>query len=121
MITLFMSCNKKTNTDMIDNENIQRADYIMNTELSSSDYSSIEGYFPKEGFVSTAEIAFQIAEPILNSIFGKEHIENEKPFSVNLENNVWIIEGTSYSRKGGVAYIEIKKSNGEILKVYHGK
>jgi hypothetical protein len=113
----------KTGTDTKKEENIQQTlNYVINEDLSSNDYSNIEGYFPKEGLVPTAEIAFQIAESVLINLFGKETIEEEKPFSINLENDVWIIEGSlEKGFKGGVAYIEIRKSDGEILKVTHTK
>jgi hypothetical protein len=79
--TVIIGCNKKTDiTNSMDNKNVQKVDYIINTNLSSRDYSDIEGYFPKEGLVPTMEIAFQIAEPILHKIYGKEHIEKEKTF-----------------------------------------
>jgi hypothetical protein len=101
-------------------ENTQKSDYLINEKLSLNDYSAVKGYFPKEGFVPTAEMAFQIAESILSKIYGKETIESEKPFSINLENDVWMIEGyLEQGVKGGVAYMEIQKSNGEILKVIH--
>jgi NADH dehydrogenase FAD-containing subunit len=120
--TIIIGCNKKEDvSNSMNNENIQKDDYVMNDNLSLSTYSDIAGYIPKDGLVPTAEIAFQIAEPILVNIFGEEHIEKEKPFSINLENDIWIIKGTPYYRKGGVAYIEIRKTNGEILKVVHEK
>jgi len=113
----------KTGIDTSKKENIQQtSDYIINEGLSLKSYSDISGYFPKEGLVPTAEIAFQIAEPVLSQIYGKEKIESEKPFSVNIENDIWIIEGhLDMGILGGVAYMEIRKSNGEILKVIHGK
>ena len=124
-IAIFTSCNfiektKKTESNMIES-NLQN-NYVLNTQLSATDYSEYKGYFPKEGFIPTAEVAFRVAEPILNEIYGEENIEEQKPFSVNLENDIWILEGyIEPGVKGGVAYMEIRKSNGEILKVYHGK
>jgi len=120
---LLFSCSSKVrkaeNTD--NQDNIQK-EYILKGSLSLNDYSSTNGYFPKDGFVSTPEIAIQIAETILNGIYGKKNIEKQKPFFINLENDVWIIEGKIENDvKGGVAYMEIRKSNGEILKVIHGK
>jgi hypothetical protein len=107
--------------NIINQDSIPQVNYIIDTNLSLEDYSEVKGYFPKEGFVPTAEIAFQIAEPILNQIYGEE-IEEEKPFSINLENDIWVIEGyLAPGFKGGVAYMEIRKSTGEILKVIHTK
>ncbi len=117
-----MSCNIKTATDTDKKDNQQTQDYIINENLSLNDYSDVKGYFPEDGFVPTAEIAFQIAEPILCQIYGKEKIEREKPFSINLENDIWMVEGSiEKGFDGGVAYIELRKSNGEILKVIHTK
>jgi hypothetical protein len=124
IIILLVSCKKQSSFDIVrdkTNEKTQQVDYVLDTSLSLEEYANEEGSFPQEGFVPTAKIAFQIAEPVLNNIFGKVHIENEKPFSINLENDIWIIKGTLYSRKGGVAYMEIRKDNGEILKVIHEK
>ena len=123
-ITFLMGCNIKTATNTDKEKGGQlMSNYVINEKLSSNDYSEVKGYFPKDGLVPNEKIAFQIAEIILSQIYGKETIEEEKPFSINLENDVWIIEGSlpEEYEKGGVAYIEIKKSSGEILKVIHTK
>ena len=123
-VATFTSCNfnKKTKNAKVDMpESTSLNSYILDSKLSVADYSEYEGYFPKKGFIPTEEIAFQIAEVIFSNIYGKDCIEGEKPFSINLENDIWIIKGTLHARKGGVAYMEIRKSNGEILKVHHGK
>lgn len=117
---LFLSCDIKTNTSVIKETNPQVLNYVINNNLSLKKYSKVKGYFPQEGLIPTAEIAFQIIEPILNQLYGKELIQSEKPFSINLENDIWIIEGyLEKGMKGGVAYVEIRRSNGEILKVIH--
>jgi len=124
-IVIFISCNFNKKTKKVEGgmfELNHQSNYVPNTQLSVADYSEYKGYFPKEGFIPTAEVAFQVAESILNKIYGKESIEEQKPFSINLENDIWILEGhIEPGVKGGVAYMEIRKSNGEILKVYHGK
>lgn len=76
--------------------------------------------------VFSAEVAFKIAEPLLNSAYGKDNITSQKPFRIKLINNVWVIAGTLPKTKGGrvlggTAYIEIKKSNGQVLKAIHGE
>jgi hypothetical protein len=122
LVTIFNSCRGKMDKDnIINNESVQQIDYVVNRHLSSEVYSCFEGDIYEDGFVPSPEIAFQIAEIVFNNIYGREHIEKEKPFFINLENDIWIIEGTSYTRKGGVAYMEMRKNNGEILKVCHGK
>jgi hypothetical protein len=114
-----VSCNKKAAKE----NNAEKMDFIIDRELSLNDYSKYNGVKPEGGVVPNDTIAFQIAEIVLSHIYGEEVIENEKPFSVNLENGVWIIEG-SFSEeydKGGSAYIEINKQTGEIIKVFHTK
>jgi len=122
---IFTCCksNKKLNLIKSDiAESNQQHNYVLNSKLSLADYAEYERYFPKEGLVPTAEIAVEIADVILSNIFGKENIEEQKPFSINLEGNIWIIDGyLEPGVKGGTAYIEINKENGEILKVSHGK
>ena len=50
-----------------------------------------------------------------------------KPFSVNLVNGIWVIEGhipngnDSALTFCGQSYVEIRKSNGEIIKLLHTK
>jgi hypothetical protein len=99
--------------------------YTINNNLSSTNYSSLATIKPKDGYITTPEMAAKIAEIILIQIYGKEQIEKEKPFSVNLENNIWIVEGywdkEDYNTFGGVAYMELSKQTGEILKVVHTK
>ncbi|OGX92293.1 hypothetical protein BEN49_16430 [Hymenobacter coccineus] len=56
-------------------------------------------------------------------IYGKS-IEEKKSFQVVLyDNEVWVVQGTLPKRYelGGVAYIEINKKDGRILKITHGK
>jgi hypothetical protein len=76
---------------------------------------------PKDGFVPNEQTAIQIAEAIWLPIYGKR-IESEKPFVAKLiGDTLWVVEGTLHFDKGGVAYIEINKSNSCVMKVKHGK
>ena len=71
--------------------------------------------------VPNEETAIKIAEVILFSIYGQS-IYTDRPYSIELRNGVWIIEGTlPKGCQGGVPYIEIQKKDGKILKVMHGK
>lgn len=72
-------------------------------------------------YVPNEETAIKVAEAILYPIYG-EKIYKQKPFVVVLNNDVWIIKGSlPKGMLGGVAYIEIQKSDCKILKVTHGK
>jgi membrane protein YdbS with pleckstrin-like domain len=75
----------------------------------------------KNGYVPNKETAIRIAEAIWLSIYGKEIYKN-KPFNATLKDNeVWIIEGTLHSPRGGVPYAEIQKADCKVLKVTYGK
>lgn len=78
-------------------------------------------YKPEKGYVSDAATAIKIAEAVLIPIYGEKIIAAEKPFKAELKDNVWIVEGTLHSARGGVAVIEISKDDGAILRVSHGK
>lgn len=120
MVCFIIGCNKNEEHKNIQQENA--IEFVLNNLLSSEDHISYNGISPKEGFVPNAEIAVQIANVILSELYETDKIKNQQPFSVNIENNVWIIEGNLNKEfKGGVAYIEIDKMTGEVLKVYHGK
>jgi len=127
IIYLFWGCSlKDTKQGIVDNQMDEQKDdpkeYVLIETLSAKDYASYDGIILKDGFVSTPEIAVQIAEVILKKIYGEKKIERQKPFSINLENDIWIIEGyLEQSYDGGVAYMEIRKDNGKIVKVIHGK
>lgn len=75
------------------------------------------------GFI-TKDKAVKIAENKWMEIYGysQKELESYKPYKIKLENGVWIIEGTLPSTMlGGTPLIEIRATDGEILKTYHGK
>lgn len=89
-------------------------------------------YKPPSGFVPDSRTAIAIAEAVLIPVYGKEHIEGERPFTATLKHDVWIIEGTLYCPDGkggmkttdclgGVAVVRISKSDGCIRYMLHGK
>jgi hypothetical protein len=73
-------------------------------------------------YVPNKETALRIAEAIWLPIYG-DNIYNQKPYIVTLvDSSIWIVKGTlPENMRGGVAYIEIQKSNCKILKVTHGR
>jgi len=78
---------------------------------------------PVNGFVPDATTALKIAEVILVSIYGQDSFDGQKPHEVKLnEKDVWEITGTLPPwTMGGVAYMQIQKSDSKILKVIHGE
>ena len=83
-------------------------------------FSAEAPYIPKEGFVPNEETAIKIAEAVWLPIYGKT-IYKERPFKTKLIDNIWYVSGTLHSPLGGVAEVEIDKTNGKILRVTHGK
>jgi len=73
--------------------------------------------------VPDADTAKRIAEAIWLPIYGKKVIDSEKPFKVRLKGDVWIVEGADLPKDwvGGVALVEISKSDCRVLRVSHGQ
>jgi hypothetical protein len=82
---------------------------------------------PKEGYVPNAETAIKIAVAVWTPIYGEETIKSEKPYRATLKDGIWTVQGLMPDNPlntpmfGGVAYIEIAKSDGKILLVEHGE
>jgi hypothetical protein len=89
-----------------------------------------QGFKPREGFVPGKETATKIAEAVLIPVCGKDSIENEKPFTATLKGNTWTVRGTlrcadgkggttTVNCHGGVAVVEMSKSDARILSMIH--
>jgi NTF2 fold immunity protein len=77
---------------------------------------------PEAGFIPNQATATRVAEAILIPIYGQEQIESERPFSAQLNENTWKVEGhLAAGMDGGVAEVWIDKRDGRILRVSHGK
>lgn len=80
------------------------------------------GFVPKEGFVPDEKTAVRVAEAILFGIYGDDKIAAERPFTANLKDGVWTVEGhLSEGTDGGVARIKMSKRTAEVLFVEHGR
>ena len=125
LLFFFISC--RTNKKEIVNPNNVEIEYVIDSSLTTTFYEDYFGYFPKEGMVPTPEVAVGIAKSVWTEIYGNKLVEEEKPYSINLEDNIWIVEGTlspisqDQVIMGGALYIEINKTTGTIIKVFHGK
>ena len=80
-------------------------------------------YNKKNGIVENANMAYTIANTILSNIYGSNQIKNEYPLKITLINNrFWVIEGSlSKGETGGTAIIVIKKDDGQVQYINHGK
>jgi len=77
-------------------------------------------YLPKDGIIKNKEMAMQIAEIYLNSIYGADVIEDEKPFEVYNYNRYWLVAGTlPKGWIGGTAVIIMSQNSGQVLDVIH--
>ena len=66
--------------------------------------------------------AVKVAEPILFSIYGKENIEEQKPYEIYLINSYWIISGVlPEDYAGGNFLIIIDGRNSKVIRITHGK
>jgi hypothetical protein len=76
-----------------------------------------QSYVPPNGMVPDKETAIKIAEAVLTPIYGKEEVEDGRPFKAELVGEVWTIDSALHRRPGGNLHIEISKKNGCILRI----
>jgi hypothetical protein len=77
---------------------------------------------PKDGFVPDESTAIKIAVAVWEPIYGRERIEQQKPYRAYLTDGIWTVTGTldeDDAEFGGVAYAEIAKADGRIIRVFH--
>jgi hypothetical protein len=71
--------------------------------------------------ITNEKKAKELAEEVWLQAYGKR-IYNEMPFIATLHDSVWIVKGSKSGRKkGGVAYVELRKVDCKVLKISHGK
>jgi len=84
--------------------------------------AEMHNYKPVEGYVPDKATAIAIAIAVWGPIYGKENIEQKKPYKAVLQDGVWYVSGSlPLGWMGGVPEAEISKDNGQILRVSHGK
>lgn len=64
--------------------------------------------------------AVRIAEIILASVYGDEVLD-QRPWNVSSTREVFEIQGMLKTTKGGVATIQLKKTNCQVVQIYHTK
>ena len=83
---------------------------------------SSHNHKPAEGCVSDASTAIAIAQIILKKTYGEDNMARQMPLTASIKSGIWTVEGTlPKNHVGGVALIEIRKDDGKILRVTHGK
>ena len=98
------------------------------TCLGESGCNSQRSICPTNGFIPDESTAVDVAEAILIPIYGRKHVNSERPFTARLEENHWIVRGNLAKPRhpgdivvGGTMVAEIDKQSGRILAVYHLK
>lgn len=73
------------------------------------------------GFVPDKETAAKIAVAVWTPIYGEKEIKSEKPYNIWLmDDSIWVVYGSLQKNAlGGTAYVEIRKSDGAILRMTH--
>lgn len=75
-----------------------------------------------QGYVPDSITALKIAQILFVRVYG-EKILKKKPFNATLKDGkLWVVEGSiDEGVDGGVPHVEIQKSDGKILNLYHYK
>lgn len=72
--------------------------------------------------IQTKESAVLIAEAIAISVYGKENILKQRPYSVAEHKGYWIVSGNlPANMMGGVFTVILDAKTAEIVKLVHGK
>ncbi len=96
--------------------------FLALANIAYPDEAQKYNYKPANGYVPDDETAIRIAVTVWEPIYGKEQIQNEKPYKAILKDGVWFVSGSlPEGWKGGVAEAEIIKESGCINRISHGK
>jgi hypothetical protein len=76
----------------------------------------------ESNIIKDSKTAIAVAEPILFGIYGKDNIENQKPYDVQYVEVYWVVSGTlKEGVDGGTFLIIMDSRNGQVLRITHGK
>jgi hypothetical protein len=126
-ICLIASCSNSPSykEDKLDSERLKekQSEFLnLDTVPVADSYAFMKFFEEGKGLVPDAKTASKLAFIYLSNIYGEKEIRNELPLIVYSVGDYWYIEGTfKGTGKGGVAELGIKKSNGQIIGITHGK
>lgn len=82
---------------------------------------SIKSDVPRSGCVPDSKTALVIGEAIARVVNGDAVISREKPLRARLKNGIWTVMGTLNppGALGGVAIIQLRKSDGQVIRATH--
>ena len=74
------------------------------------------------GYVPDTETAIKVAVAVWEPLYGKQNIASERPYRVTLRGGIWHVTGSLPPlTPGGVAEADIRRSDGKVLRIMHGK
>jgi hypothetical protein len=92
------------------------------SELKEALSSKNEKQILVEQVIADKETAITIAETILFKIYSKNNIISQRPYEINKFDEYWVLNGTlPKNMKGGTFLIILNSTNGQIIKLTHGK
>lgn len=102
-------------------DSIPKGTFYIHASDLTLDYPREKIIYPDDGYVPNELTAARIAEAVLVSKYG-EKIYGQKPYRINLiKDSIWVVNGSvTGGGYGENAYIEIRKKDGKILKVFMG-
>jgi hypothetical protein len=96
--------------------------FFVLTSIAITCVADEPNFIPKNGYVPDDTTAIKIALAVLEPIYGRNLIENEKPFKATLNGETWSVTGTlKPGHLGGTAIVELNKQTGCIVRVIHEK
>jgi len=76
----------------------------------------------KDCLINNERLFIDITEKILFNYYGKEYIEQQKPYIVNFINDsIWVLKGTQNNTVGGEFYVEMNCRDAKLIKIEHTK
>jgi NTF2 fold immunity protein len=95
---------------------------LLLTGLSLQATSPLPGVGRTFGPVPDEATAIRIAVTVWEPLYGKQGIASERPFHATLSHGVWHVRGTlPRGLAGGVAEADIRRSDGKVLRIMHGR
>lgn len=80
------------------------------------------GFVPRGGFVPDEDTAVKLADVTLTRLFGGIESASWKPYSVELVENCWVVQGhKKNAATGGTVELRISKADGRISYVILGQ
>lgn len=91
-----------------------------NWDAVEASIKGVASYKPKNGLVPDEATAVQVAEAVLQPIYGVKKVVSERPYNAHLSNGTWTVVGSMHSALlGGVAIVKISQADARVIFVIH--